>query len=67
MEDWDRKLTNTMIIEELKDTKNDNFVAFKKKEWVYADKEHYGDIPPDLTKYETRPSMGAKYLKSNLP
>ena len=41
-----------MIIEELKDTKNDEFVSFKKKEWVYADKEHYGDIPPDLTKYE---------------
>jgi ribosomal protein S18 acetylase RimI-like enzyme len=41
-----------MIIEELKDTKNEEFVAFKKKEWVHADKEHYGNTPPDLTKYE---------------
>jgi len=41
-----------MIIEELKDTENNEFVAFKKREWVYADKEHYGDTLPDLTKYE---------------
>ena len=42
----------TIIIEKLKDTKNDELAAFKEKEWVYADEEHYGDTPPDLTKYE---------------
>ena len=41
-----------MIIEELKDTANVKFVAFKKKEWIYADKEHYGDTPHNLTKHE---------------
>jgi ribosomal protein S18 acetylase RimI-like enzyme len=40
-----------MIIEELKDITSNEFVTFKKKEWVYADKEHYGEFPPDLTKY----------------
>ncbi len=41
-----------MIIELLEDVKNNEFVSFKKREWVYADKEHYGSTPPDLTKYE---------------
>lgn len=45
-------LNHTMIIEQLTDTTNVEFVAFKKKEWVHADAEHYGDTLPDLTKYE---------------
>lgn len=41
-----------MDIEELHNIQDEEFLAFKKKEWAYADKEHYGDTPPDLTKYE---------------
>lgn len=40
-----------MIIEQLEDLKNAEFIAFKKAEWIHADKEHYTDSLPDFTKY----------------
>ena len=40
-----------MKIQKLEDVKDIEFVAFKKREWEYADKEHYGDLLPDFTKF----------------
>ncbi len=40
-----------MKIQKLEDVKDAEYISFKKREWVYADKEHYGDSFPDFTKY----------------